>query len=124
MSLETVSERRRKRIVEHIVGPFDNAYEAIRFGNTVESLVNQRFGEVKFRQQIGSPDTRLAITEDYIGPTMLKTMFLELADQDMALYVSKTMEVARQNHNEHNNGRVEQIDEVIREKPQPQFIGK
>ena len=86
MGVESAADRVRKRIVEHIIGEFASAFDAISFGNQVKMLAERRVGRVKFRQSIGSPDSKIAITEAYNGPTVLKTCFLEL-DQDKALYI-------------------------------------
>lgn len=86
MSVESASDRLRKRIVEHIIGDFSSAFDAIAFGNRVRGLVERKIGPVKFNQSIGSPDTKVAITPAYDGPTVLKTCFLEL-DHDKALYI-------------------------------------
>ena len=123
MSLETASERKRKRIIEHVLGPFDNAFEAIRFGNTVQSLVNGRLNKIKFRQSIGATDTFLAINQDYIGDTMLKTVFMEVQETEAAKFICDQLRVAVGFHNEENAGRVVVTDEVMRDKPIPQFIG-
>lgn len=123
MSLESASERKRKRIVEHVLGPFDNAWEAIRFGNTVESLVDERLKKTKFRQSIGAVDTSLAITKDYMGDTMLKTVFLEIQETEGAKYICDQLRYTVKIHNESYAGRVVVTSETILDKPQPQFIG-
>jgi len=123
MSLETANTRKRKRIIEHTLGPFDNAFEAIRFGNTIESLVNEKLGTTKFRQSIGALNTPLAITKDYIGDTMLKTVFLEVQGNDAARFVCEQLRYTAQVHNDCYSGRVMVHDELIRAKPLPQTIG-
>lgn len=123
MSLETVAERRRKRIVEHSIGLFRNAPDAILFGNTVEKVVQQKIGKIKFRQYVGAPDTTLAITPDYQGETVLKTIFLEIPNNDAALHICQLMELSRQFFNTDHGTEIRIINEIVREKPQPQFIG-
>lgn len=124
MSLETDAERRRKRIVEHILGRFRTAKEAIVFGNTLNSVVREKTKlNIKFDQQIGSPDTSLAITEDYDGETLLKTFFLEIPDQNTAVFICEEMKGVLSAHNQVNGASVEIMNEVVREKPQPQRLG-
>lgn len=124
MSLETAVERKRKRIVEHVLGPFDNAFEAIRFGNTVESLVNGALkARPKFRQSIGATDTALAITGSYTGETMLKTAFLEVQENEDARFICAQLRASLEIHNLEYAGRVQVTDETIRDKPLPQKIG-
>ena len=65
MSTETASIRKRKCIVEHIISGFQTAKQAIDFADTIESVVAVRTGRQKFRQFVGSPDTRLAITPQW-----------------------------------------------------------
>lgn len=120
MSLETVSERRRKRVVEHVIAGFNSANQAIVFGNTVEELVNQQAGAQKFRQWIAKPGSDIAITEDWHGPTTLKTTFLEL-DQDIALLICEQMKRAASIHSD-VHGKINIEQEIVREKPQPQFV--
>ena len=124
MSLETVEERRRKRIVEHIIGNFRTAKEAIVFGNTVDAVIRDKTNlEIKFRQFVGSPDTSLAITEDYTGETVLKTHFLEIPDQNTAMFICEELKGALSAHNQVNGADVKVMNEVVREKPQPQRLG-
>ena len=123
MGPESALDRRRKRVVEHIVGNFDNAQAAITFGNTVESLVNEKLGKVKFRQYVARPRSPLAITEAYTGKTVLKTTFLELVGDDTAQYICATMKTAVSKHNEVHRASVKIANEVTRTKPQPQYLG-
>jgi len=90
MSVESAYDRLRKRIVEHVLGDFRCATDAIAFGNGLVREVEQKLGPVKFKQSIGSPDSRLAITAAYDGPTVLKTCFLEV-DHDKSLYIMDVM---------------------------------
>ena len=125
MSLETASERKRKRIVEHIISGFRSAREAIIFGNTVEGIVEEAIGPRKFRHQIGAPGSNIAITEDWVGPTVLKTMFLELDHQNMAVFIVECIQKTTKAHTEvHPQSALRIEHETVREKPQPQFIGK
>lgn len=124
MSLESASARRNKRIVEHIIGGFKSANEAIVFGNTVESVIQGKVkGFVKFRQHIGAPNTTIAITEDWKGDTVLKTMFLEISDQNTAAFIVDSVKTIISKHEEIHKCVLNIINEVVREKPQPQRIG-
>ena len=124
MSIESMTARKRKRIVECVISGFDSGYDAIKFGNTVDELVEEVAGKQKFRQQIGSKETKLAITETWVGDTVLKMTFLELADNDLAnavgRQIEKTISLYKGIHPKCNL----MVDEqIIMEKPQPQFIG-
>ena len=124
MSVETASERKRKRIVEHAISGFRNAKEAITFGNTVNSVIQGRVKEfIKFKQQIGSPDTTLAITESYTGETILKTIFLDVPDQNTAVFICDTLKVVADKHKDVHDNALHVMDEIVREKPQPQVMG-
>ncbi len=123
MSTESTEARRYKRIVEHIIGGFNTANEAVTFANTVEQLVSEKVGAVKFRQSIGAPNTPLAITREWTGPTVLKTIFLELKDQDVAAYVCDIIKKTVASHEEVHKTLLQIHNEVVREKPQPQTIG-
>lgn len=121
--IESAADRRRKRVVEHTISGFDDANEAIIFGNTVEKIVKDNIGKQKFCQFIGAPDTLMAITPEWTGPTVLKTTFLELKGNDTAQYICEKMKLAVKVHNESNRKSAKILKEIIREKPQPQFIG-
>lgn len=124
MSVESAYNRRRKRIVEHRITGFESAQQAIIFGNTVESLVQERLGKVKFRQGIGSPDNpSIAITEGWVGPTALKTTFLEFTGDEAAQFICAQMQRALKEHNEAHSASARIANELIRDKPQPQTIG-
>ena len=123
MSPESSADRLRKRVVELCVSGFHDANSAIRFGNTVESLVAEKISTFKYRQYIGSAETSIAITDQYTGDTVLKMNFLEVPGNEASLFiVSKTEEVIA-NHNDAHDENCALIDQVIRGKPQPQFIG-
>lgn len=124
MSVESVADRRRKRIVELILMYFDSAADAIRFGNTMHTLVEDRLGmPVKYRANVGAGDTSLAITQDYVGPVALKAIFLELPGDQAAQAICQTARHVLDTHNEVHNAQVVVADQVIREKPQPQVLG-
>ena len=124
MSIETSSERKRKRIVEHVISGFKTAKEAIVFGNTVNAVIQENTGEfIKFRQMIGSPDTNLAITEDYSGDTILKMSFLELSGNEVANFICDTVRIVSDKHKDVHDNQLHIMDESIREKPQPQYMG-
>ncbi|MBL4709753.1 MAG: hypothetical protein JKY48_15070 [Flavobacteriales bacterium] len=123
MSVETQTERLRKRIVEHIISGFKTAEQAIIFGNTVHKLVEDRAGNTKFNQYIGAPNTSMAITELWQDDTYLKTTFLELQGQATAMFICKKMREAIKNYKAVHGIVLEIKDESIKEKPQPQFIG-
>lgn len=123
MSVESVANRRRKRIVEHVISGFTSANQAIIFGNTIERIIIDRIGRQKFRQSIGAPDTLIAITSDWQGPTILKTTFLELEGDEMAQYICKAMKNTINAHNKTYRASVRILKEETRMKPQPQTIG-
>jgi hypothetical protein len=120
--MESSADRRRKRIVEHTIDGFTNAQTAIIFGNTVERLVNEKIGVQKFRQYIGSKDTSLAITDTWVGETVLKTTFLEL-DEPKAFFVRDQMGKTLKTHNDVHKAHLRAVKSLTRGKPQPQFIG-
>ena len=118
---ESATERHRKRIVEHTVDGFSNAQSAIIFGNTIEQIIKDKIGEQKFRQFIAAPDTSLAITPDWVGDTVLKTTFLELADDAMAEFICHQVEKTLKTYNEVHKSSLKAA-KTVRGKPQPQFI--
>jgi len=113
---ETLETRRRKRIVEHIISGFNSGQEAADFGRAVNKMVTKRIGKHKFQTSIAAPNTKIAITERWRGPTILKTIYLDIPDQNTAMFITEGM---RRTIRE-NNLKLEQ--EIVREKPQPQFI--
>lgn len=123
MSVESAVDRRRKRIVEHVIDGFNDAQEAIRFGNTMEKVVEELPITFKFRQGIGSRETNLHITEGWTGKTALKTSFLEILGDEAAKAVANKVQLVVDTHNTVHHANVKILSEVIREKPQPQFIG-
>lgn len=123
MSVESAYDRRRKCIVEHTLAGFTSATQAIIFGNTVEHIVKDQAGAQKFRQYVAAPDTLIAITVDWQGPTILKTTFLELKDEAIAQYICTAMKKAINAHNLTYRARVRVLKEETRMKPQPQTIG-
>ena len=118
---ETSTERHRKRIVEHRVEGFTNAQSAIIFGNTIERIIKDKIGAQKFRQYIGSPDTKLAITPEWKQDTVLKTTFLELNDDAMAEFICHQFNKTLQTHNEVHKASLKATN-VVRGKPQPQYV--
>lgn len=113
---ETLDTRRRKRIVEHVVSGFNSGQHAADFGRAVNKMVTKKVGKQKFQTSIAAPNTKMAITERWVGPTILKTIFLDLKDQQVAIFITEGM---RRTIRE-NNLKLEQ--EIVREKPQPQSI--
>jgi hypothetical protein len=114
--METVSERRRKRIVEHIISGFDSAFDATQFAKAVDFMVTDKVGKQRFQFFIAAPDLKLAITDKWKGPTVLKTHFLDLKDQHISIFITEGMRKTIRK----NNLILEK--EVVREKPQPQRI--
>lgn len=112
--VDQVEVRLRKRIVEVILSGFENAYNAVQFGNTAKEIL-ERTIDFKFDQQIAAPNTKLAITVGWDGPTVLKLIFMEI-DQDKALFVRDTIRKMATDLSR----KIEQ--EVIREKPQHQTL--
>lgn len=123
MSLESVAARREKRIVEHIITGFNSAREAIIFGSTLERVVVETLGKVKFQISIGAPDTKLAITEGWTGKTVLKTIFLEIKNQNTAISIVEAVKKTVSSYEETHKTLLHVANETVREKPQPQFIG-
>jgi len=123
MSVESSADRLRKRIVELSVSGFGDAESAIRFGNTVEKILSENLQTFKFRQYIGSPETVIAITEHYSGNTVLKMCFLEVPGNDASLHIVQITERAIAHHNDIHGTGCMLLDQVIRGKPQPQYIG-
>ena len=123
MSVESAADRHRKRVVEHWIEGFTNAQTAITFGNTIEQIIKDKIGNDKFRQYIAAPDTILAITPEWVGPTVLKTTFMELKDHNMAEFICDEVKRAAQFYNEAHKASISITDSVVRGKPQPQYIG-
>lgn len=114
---ETLDTRRRKRIVEHVISGFNSAQQAADFGRAIKKMVDkQNIGYYKYQTSIAAPETKIAITERWRGPTVLKTIFLDLKDQHVAIFITEGM---RRTIRE-NNLKLEK--ETVSEKPQPQFI--
>ncbi len=122
MSDELVEIRRKKRIVEYLISGFQSAKEAIIFGNTIESMVAEKIGKQKYQQSIASPNTQLAITKDWNDETVLKSVFLELKSQHISMFVTETVRRAIKNHNEIYKVNIKLEQEIVREKPQCQFV--
>jgi hypothetical protein len=123
MSTESAADRHRKRIVEHTIKGFTNAQAAITFGNTVERVILDKIGDQKYRQYIGAPDTKLAITPEWLGPTVLKNTFLELKDDGMATFIREQTKLVTESYNEAHKASISIVSSVVRGKPQPQYIG-
>lgn len=122
MSVESAADRKRKRIVEHTVAGFTNAPSAVIFGNTVDRIVTDKIGKRKFRQYIGTPDTTLAITSQWNGPTVLKMSFLELPDDGMAAFICDEISRTTKHYNDVHKTSLHIASKVVRGKPQPQYI--
>lgn len=120
MGPESACDRARKVIVEVTLAGFQTADEAIVFGNTVETAVRERT-EVKFRQYIGSPDTKMAITKWWQGETSLRMTFMEFTGNDTAGFICDTVKRMINAHNSVHEASVSLSSEAIRGKPQPQF---
>ena len=124
MSLESIADRRRKRIVEQVILYFNSAAEATRFGSTASMLVNDRLDtNIKFRQCVGAGDTTMAITENYDGPVALKMTFLEVPGNEAANAIRNVVQHYLKSHNAVHHTSVKIADEVVREKPQAQTLG-
>ena len=121
MITESATERHRKRIVEHRVEGFSDAQSAIVFGNTIEQIIKDKIGKQKFSQCIGTHDTSLAITPAWIGDTVLKTTFLELADDAMAEFICNQFNKTVKIHNDAHKASI-RATKVVRDKPQPQYL--
>lgn len=121
---ETLDTRLRKRIVEFVISGFTDAKQAVRFGNTLELGVGEKIhsDELKLQLLVASPGTTIAITKEWLGPTVLKLNFLDVPDQNTAWFiVEKTRSLIR-THNEVRQGAIKIENEVVREKPQPQSL--
>ena len=123
MSLETDTERRRKRIVEHWVEGFSSAESAVIFGNTIERIIKDKIGAQKFRKYISTPETPLTITSRWVGDTNLKTVFLALADDAMAEFICNEFANMLKIHNDVHKASIKITRKVVRGKPQPQYLG-
>lgn len=123
MSVEATTDRRRKRIVEHTISGFNSGENAIIFGNTMEQVVADKLGNQKFRQYIARPKSILAITPEWVGPTILKTTFLELKDDAMAQFICAQAKETLKIYNDVHKAKLKITKEVVRGKPQPQYIG-
>ena len=121
MGLETSTERKRKYIVEYLIGGFPTALRAIRFGNTCNALVEINIKPIKFRQWFAGMDTELAVTEDYEGLTKIKMTWLEM-DRDAAHAVMKKVRSTMELHGKEYSDNLVVIEEIIRGKPLPQSI--
>lgn len=122
MSSEPAEVRRKKRIVEYVISGFPSANKAIVFGNTINSMVTESTGKQKYQQYIASPDTKLAITDKWNGLTTLKANFLELKSQHISVFITEAVRRAVRNHNELYPDKIKIEQEIVRIKPQPQFI--
>ena len=122
MSSELSEIRRKKRIVEYIISGFKTANKAIIFGNTIESMVTEATGKQKYQQQIAAENTKLAITKDWKDTTTLKAIFLDLNSQHISVFVTEAVRRAVRSHNELYSNKIEIEQEIVRIKPQPQFI--
>lgn len=114
--MDTLDTRRRKRIVEHIISGFNSGEEAMNFAKAVDEMITRRIGQQNGQFFLAAPNTTLAITDKWVGPTILKSNYLDLADQHVAIFVTEGM---RRTIRE-NGYTMEK--EVVREKPQPQRI--
>ena len=120
MSVESAYDRVRKVIVETTVAGFTTADEAVRFGNTVQTAVEEKT-PVKFCQFIGSPETAVAITRWWQGETCLKMTFMEFSGNDTAAFICDTVKRMIKAHNFVHRASISLSGEVVRGKPQPQF---
>ncbi len=65
----------------------------------------------------------MAITEDWKDETILSIMFLEVEDQNTAMFILDTIAKGVSAHEQVYKCVLNLINEVVREKPQPQRIG-
>jgi len=123
MGAEAASTRRNKRVVRYTIRGFKTAKDAIIFGNTVNAVVQGKVSDfIKFKLQIGSPNTKLAITEDWKDETVLRLAFLEVKDQNTAMFIVDRVKSSMDNHEKVHGVALETIDATVREKPQPQYM--
>ena len=122
MSLETAAERKRKRIVEHVVAGFPTAEAATSFGTTFCEILKDSLKQMKFKMSIGAQDSSLAITPDYPGPTLLKTVVLELNGNEAAATVCEVLLKLVQTYQQLYNIQLVVQTETVREKPLPQTL--
>lgn len=113
--METVSERRRKRIIEYVISGFPIAFDAVNFAEAVNLMVKKSIKDFKYHTEIAGQNTELAITKEWKNPTILKIVFLEI-DQDKMMFIQHGMRETIKK----NGYKMEQ--EILREKPQPQTI--
>ena len=115
---ETLDTRRRKRVIEFLISGFYSANYAIAFGKTVMRSIKSRIlsKELKIQASIAAPDSIIAVTDKWIGPTVLKLTFLDIEDQNAAVFISDTVKRLAKSHN------VVVERHETKEKPQPQTI--
>ena len=118
MDPETLDTRKRKRIVEATVSGFPSASHAKAFGQMIKRGVEARIlnKELSVRASIAAPDTIIAVTDKWVGPTVLKLTVVDIPHQNTAIFIRDYIRQSSQ-------GNKLKIDhESIREKPQPQTI--
>ena len=113
--METVSERRRKRIIEYIISGFPVAIDAVNFAKAIKIMAEKNIGTFKFHTEIAGENTDLAITKEWKNPTILKIVFLEIDQEKMMFVQQGTRQTIKK-----NGYKLEQ--EILREKPQAQTI--
>ena len=118
---ESLDTRRRKRIIEYIISGFSSVNEAKAFARIRKSYLDNRIGnylsEVKMHTEVAAPDTIIAITDQWVGPTVLKLTFTDIPHQNTAWFIVEDIRLQSRN----SDLKIEK--ETVREKPQPQTIG-
>ena len=122
MSSEPAEARRNKRIVEYIISGFKRADDAVTFGNTLEVMIAEATGKQLFQLSLASPDTMLAITKDWTEDTVLKASWRELDSQHISSHITDIVHRAVSNRNKLYPDKIKIEQEIVREKPQPQFM--
>jgi hypothetical protein len=122
MALESASIRREKRMVKPIIGGFTSANEAKVFGNTLYEGLRAQIGDFKLKTYIAARGTKLAITKDYIGETVLKMSFLDIKNHNIAMHICDEIRRMVSIHIELRKTPLVIVNIEVAEKPQPQFI--
>ena len=85
-------------------------------------MVSGATGNQKYQQYIAAENTPIAITKDWKDTTTLKSIFLDLKSQHISVFVTEAVRRAVRNHNELYPDKIKIEQEIVRVKPQPQFI--
>ena len=122
MTDELVEVRRKKRIVEYIISGFKRADKAVTFGNTLDAMITGLADKQLCQLSIAAPDTTLAVTENWNGDTVLKVSWRDLKSQHISSLITDLVRSAVDKRNGIYPDKIKIEQEIVREKPQAQFI--